>query len=37
MGVSRKVGAMAFTRMLFGASSTAMALVSPSMACLVMQ
>ena len=37
MGVSRKVGAMALTRIFSGASSTAMALVRPSMACLVMQ
>src|SRR5438132_657016 len=37
MGVSRNVGAMAFTRMFSGASSTAMALVKPSIACLAMQ
>src|SRR3989442_12467886 len=37
IGVSRKVGAIAFTRMLDGASSTAIALVSPSSACFVMQ
>src|SRR5262249_39087786 len=37
MGVSRKVGAIALTRMLFGASSTAIALVSPSIACFVRQ
>ncbi len=37
MGVSMKVGATEFTRMPLGASSTAMALVKPSSACLVMQ
>ena len=37
IGVSRKVGAIAFTRIFSGASSTAMALVRPSIACLVMQ
>lgn len=37
IGVSRKVGPMALTRMLYGASSTAIAFVSPSIACLVMQ
>lgn len=37
IGVSRKVGAIEFTRMFFGASSTAIAFVSPSIACFVMQ
>ena len=36
-GVSTNVGATEFTRMPCGASSTAIALVKPSMACLVMQ
>ena len=36
-GVSMKVGASVLTRILCGASSIAMALVNPSMACLVAQ
>jgi len=37
MGVSTKVGATETARMPWGASSTAIALVSPSTACLDMQ
>ena len=37
IGVSRKVGPSELTRMLCGASSIAIALVKPSMACLEVQ
>jgi hypothetical protein len=37
IGVSMKVGASVLTRILCGASSIAIALVKPSMACLVAQ